>query len=59
MNVALAMLAQCSGICMLPGWKNSKGAQIEYSLALASGKIIMYEDVRKGMFNGDYDKTKK
>jgi hypothetical protein len=57
MSIALTMLAPCGGICLLPDWQDSKGAKIERSLAEASGKvIIMYDAIKEGLINGDYDK---
>lgn len=37
MKKDLQMLLQCDGICMLKGWKQSKGANIEYNIAKACG----------------------
>lgn len=29
----IKLLARCNAICMLPGWKRSKGARLEYRIA--------------------------
>lgn len=29
-----ALLAECDGVCLLPGWRGSRGAQTEYLLAM-------------------------
>ena len=29
----IKILARCNAICMLPGWKRSKGARLEYRIA--------------------------
>lgn len=34
MTVCLALLTTCDAICMLPGWKESIGARVEYRTAL-------------------------
>lgn len=28
------LLAECDGVCLLPGWRGSRGAQTEYLLAM-------------------------
>lgn len=43
MKMSLVMLDMCDAIYMLDGWKNSKGACIEYGYALGTDKIIMNE----------------
>lgn len=37
MRMALAQVATCDAVCMLPGWRNSRGARIEHGLALDLG----------------------
>jgi len=38
----LVMLERCDAICMISGWKNSRGAQIEHSRAIELGMPIYY-----------------
>ena len=33
MREDIEILARCNAICMLPGWKRSKGARLEYRIA--------------------------
>lgn len=33
MREDIKILAKCNAICMLPGWKRSKGARLEYRIA--------------------------
>lgn len=40
----LAVLVMCSHIVLLPGWKNSKGAQLEHHVATALGMKIIYPE---------------
>ena len=39
----IADLLQCKAIYMLQGWEDSKGARIEYHIAVEIGIPIMYE----------------
>lgn len=41
-NIGLAMLAECSVVCMLPDWTESKGAKLEMGDAVAKRKRILY-----------------
>jgi hypothetical protein len=43
MRVDLPELLKCDGIYMLRGWHQSKGANIEYSLASALGMKIIFQ----------------
>lgn len=40
----IKLLMDCDGVYMLPGWHESKGAQIEHQLARDLGLNIYYED---------------
>lgn len=37
MNICLPMLAEADAVVMLPGWRDSKGALMEYQQAIHSG----------------------
>lgn len=39
--IDIAILSRCDGILLLPGWKDSVGATVEYSYALGCGKKIL------------------
>ena len=43
MHVSYALLDICDGIYLMDGWKDSKGAVMEYDYALEKGLIILYE----------------
>ena len=43
MEIDLAILERCDGIFMLKGWKKSKGAKEEHTLAIQLGLTIEYE----------------
>lgn len=44
--IDLDLLARCDAVVQLPGWENSRGANIEYGYALAADKIIIkLEDI--------------
>lgn len=38
----IVAMMQCDAIAMLPGWMESKGAMIEYNLALELGFTVIY-----------------
>lgn len=40
MKADIAQLMTCDGIALLPGWKNSKGAKIERTLAISLEMMI-------------------
>lgn len=41
LRAGVRQLIDCTAIVMLPGWRESKGAQLEHSIALALGLQIM------------------
>lgn len=43
MQVSLTLLDMCDAICMMDGWRDSKGANREYGYALAKDMIIVEE----------------
>lgn len=45
MELCRPMVAIADEIHMLPGWANSKGAQMEHDWATCSGKVIRYVGV--------------
>lgn len=40
MREAIAMQATCRGVYLLPGWRNSRGATVEYYVAQALGQRV-------------------
>ena len=47
MGAALALQTQATATYMLPGWRNSPGARIEYQFALALGHRIYGHDLKE------------
>ena len=43
MHISYALLDICDGIYMMEGWRDSKGAMMEYDYALEKGLVILYE----------------
>ena len=44
--IDLDLLSRCDDMVQLPGWENSRGANVEYGYALAADKIIIkLEDI--------------
>ena len=48
MRMSLRQIAACDCLCMLPGWRDSRGARIEHGLALDLGLEVrdFVEDTR-------------
>lgn len=42
MRLAIAQLITCDQVHMLPGWETSKGANVEFNLAVALGLEIKF-----------------
>lgn len=42
MRVDIKLMMDCDRIHMLPGWQASRGAMVEYNLALALGLAVSY-----------------
>ena len=43
MHVSYALLDICDGIYLMDGWRDSKGAMMEYDYALRKGLMVLYE----------------
>lgn len=43
MHVSYALLDICDGIYLMDGWRDSKGAVMEYDYALEKGLMVLYE----------------
>ena len=43
MHLSLALLDICDGIYLMDGWRDSKGAVMEYDYAIEKGLVILYE----------------
>jgi hypothetical protein len=50
MRVCIIELCKCNTIYMLPNWKDSRGAKIEYKLAKKLGMHVL-KDVSKSLLN--------
>lgn len=46
MRMSLRQIAACDCLCMLPGWRTSRGARIEHGLALDLGLDV--QDFEEG-----------
>lgn len=44
MSLTLRMLDLADAVCLLPDWKESRGACVEYGYAVAKDKIIVYAE---------------
>jgi len=47
MPICYAMLDQSNTIYLMRGWRNSKGAKMEYEYAVAKGMKIMFESEKQ------------
>jgi nucleoside 2-deoxyribosyltransferase len=50
-NMTTAMLDECDSVCLLPDWRESRGAMYEYGRAVATGKAVyMFDEmvIREG-----------
>lgn len=54
MREDIKLLADCNAICMLPGWKRSKGARLEYRIA----KILNLTIIELWSVNRNYELCK-
>ena len=58
MKADIRMLLECGGIFMLTGWEKSRGARLEYDIAIQTGKTIVYQDaLRFQLLCRSQDKT--
>ncbi|WP_313292597.1 DUF4406 domain-containing protein [Faecalispora jeddahensis] len=42
MPICYAMIDACNTVCFLPGWRESKGANMEYEYAMSKGLTMMF-----------------
>lgn len=50
LDVDLNLLDKCSMLCLLPGWKTSRGANVERDYALRHGiTVVEWETLNPGM----------
>lgn len=40
MRMDIKMLMDCDGVCMLPGWQHSRGANLEHRIAVDLGLVV-------------------
>jgi hypothetical protein len=45
MKASIRQMLTCDAVLLLPGWENSRGAGIEYRLAVTVGMEIVYPEV--------------
>ena len=50
----IKLLCDCDAIYMLDGWQESAGAKIEHKLARKLGIEIIYEILKKPVYNAEY-----
>ena len=54
MRVAIPELCKCDAIYMLEGWRHSKGARLEHTIARELGMEIRDEESEENLDTGDY-----
>lgn len=54
MRKAIAQLVECDEIYMIDGWRNSKGARLEWHIAKNLGMPIMEEGIEENLDKGNY-----
>lgn len=54
MRMDIARLVMCDAVYMLPGWQNSRGALVEYGLAVGLGLQVLHA---RGPFARDWRRT--
>lgn len=47
LTIDLNLLSICDAIYMLEGWQNSNGAIMEYRIASASNKLVIFENIER------------
>jgi len=52
----IAALTQCDAIALLPGWQNSRGATLEYQVAIECGLAIYRAETMGVLLTGETEK---